>query len=174
LPVRAQPGVTVVTRPLPARLRHVVYAGKIHFKPEGGGRVLVGRTDYRTSLPDHAERHLHGQESVSLLRPWLRGIGEADEIETVRVGVRPIPADGMPMVGPVPGFDRVHVAVMHSGVSLGGLMGRLAAEEIVSGTESAALLPYRPRRFLHGAPRRDRFAPWGPGDAIETAVEEMA
>jgi glycine/D-amino acid oxidase-like deaminating enzyme len=170
LPIRTQPGVTVVTRPLPVRLRHVVYAGKIHFKPDGGGRVLAGRTDYRKDMPDENERRARAHETVSLLRPWLRGIGDGDEIEAVRVGVRPIPADGLPMVGPVPGVDNAYVAVMHSGVSLGGLMGHLLAEEIASGTENAALLPYRPRRFKAGAPRRDDFAPWGPGDDVKTAV----
>ena len=168
LPVRAQPGVTVVTRPLPVRLRHIVYAGKIHFKPDGGGRVLAGRTDYRKDMPDEAEAWARGRETASLLRPWLRGLSDETEIEAVRVGVRPIPADGLPMVGTIPGLDNVYVAAMHSGISLGGLMGRLAAEEIATGAETAALAPYRPRRFLDGAPRRDEFAPWGPGDAIKT------
>jgi glycine/D-amino acid oxidase-like deaminating enzyme len=170
LPVRARPGVTVVTRPLPARVRHVVYAGKIHFKPDGGGRVLAGRTDYRKDMPDEAEVWARGRETASLLRPWLRGLGHENDIECVRVGIRPIPADGLPIVGAVPGFDNVYVAVMHSGISLGGLMGRLVADEIITGFENAALAPYRPRRFLNGAPRRDEFAPWGPGDAIKTPV----
>jgi glycine/D-amino acid oxidase-like deaminating enzyme len=174
LPVRTQPGVTIVTRPLPVRLRHVVYAGKIHFKPDGGGRLLAGRTDYRKDMPDERESRARARETVSLLRPWLRGIGDGDEIEAVRVGVRPIPADGLPMVGPVPGVGNAYVAVMHSGVSLGGLMGRLLAEEIVSGTENAALLAYRPQRFLNGAPRRDDFAPWGPGDDVKTTIAAHA
>ena len=165
LPIRTQPGVIAVTRPLPIQLRHVVYAGKVHFAPEGAGRIIVGRTDYRTTMPSAEDIAAYRSETAALLRPWLRGL-DADEFECTRVGVRPIPADGQPMIGPVPGWSRLSIAVMHSGISLAALAGQLLAEELVRGRMVDALAPYRPARFLAGAKLRDSFAPWAPGDAI--------
>jgi glycine/D-amino acid oxidase-like deaminating enzyme len=170
LPINAQPGVTLVTRPLPVRLRHVVYAGKVHFKPEGGGRILAGRTDYRKEMPSEAEAQLYAEETALLVKPWVRGFGD-NEVETVRVGVRPIPGDGLPIVGRIPQMPNLSIAVMHSGISLSGLTGNLLASEIVSGHDDPDLVHYRPQRFLDGAAQlRDEFAPWGPGDQVNATT----
>ena len=74
------------------------------------------------------------------------------------------------MVGPVPDMPSVTLAVMHSGISLGGLMGRLLAAEIVDGIEDTDLARYRPQRFIDGVGTRTDFAPWGPGDEIKIAI----
>ena len=162
LPIERRPGVTIVTRPTALRLRHVVYARKVHFVPDGAGRILAGRTDYRTVLPSREEAAAHGAETLGLLRPLLRGFDDA-EPECVRIGVRSIPGDGLPVVGPIPGLDGVYVAVSHSGISLGALIGLCAAEEIVDRTTPASLLPYRPDRFA-AVDLKTEFAPWAPGD----------
>lgn len=169
LPINTQPGVTLVTRPLPVRLRHVVYAGRVHFKPEGGGRILAGRTDYRKEMPSEAEAKHYAQETASLVKPWVRGFGD-NEVETVRIGIRPIPGDGLPIVGRIPQMPNLSIAVMHSGISLSGLIGDLLATEIISGNDDPDLGDYRPQRFLDGAAQlRDEFAPWGPGDQMKAA-----
>ncbi|UCI32022.1 NAD(P)/FAD-dependent oxidoreductase [Mesorhizobium sp. B4-1-4] len=169
LPINTQPGVTLVTRPLPVRLRHVVYAGQVHFKPEGGGRILAGRTDYRKEIPSAAEAQSYAQETALLVKPWIRNFGE-NEVETVRVGVRPIPGDGLPIVGRIPQMPNLSIAVMHSGISLSGLVGKLLAGEIIDGNDNPDLADYRPQRFLDGAVQlRDEFAPWGPGDQVRAS-----
>ncbi|MBC8749781.1 MULTISPECIES: NAD(P)/FAD-dependent oxidoreductase [Paraburkholderia] len=165
LPVQTRSGVTVVTKPLPIGLKHVVYAGKVHFKPDGGGRLVAGRTDYRPVHPGVDAAQEAGRETAALVQPWLRHFGQS-EIEAVRVGVRPIPADGVPAVGELAGHPGVSVAVMHSGVSLSGLIGREHANEILTGRLSELLHAYRPDRFLEAHKTRDDFAPWAPGDLI--------
>src|SRR5439155_26747441 len=65
-----------------------------------------------------------------------------------RVCVRPIPGDERSIVGPLPHLTGVYVAVTHSGVTLGPLLARLLAEEIVTGRMPPLLAPYRPDRFL--------------------------
>ena len=169
LPIELQPGVVVVTRPTALRLSHVVYAHKVHFQPDSGGRILAGCTDYRTALPRLEEAAAQAQETLALLRPLLRGFDDA-EPECLRVGIRSIPADGLPMVGPVPGLPGAYVAVMHSGITLAGLVGSLLAEEIVDGTTPQALLPYRPERFLAACRLKTEFAPWAPGDVDWAAI----
>ncbi|MEX3937693.1 NAD(P)/FAD-dependent oxidoreductase [Paraburkholderia phymatum] len=163
LPVTTRAGVTIVTKPLPTGLRHVVYAGKVHFKPDGSGRLVAGRTDYRASVPTLDDAHAAAEETAALVRPWLRGFGEG-EIESVRIGIRPIPADGLPVVGEIPGHPGLSVAVMHSGISLSGLVGREHASEILTDNESELLRSYRPERLIDHVDKRREFAPWAPGD----------
>jgi glycine/D-amino acid oxidase-like deaminating enzyme len=64
-----------------------------------------------------------------------------------RLCVRPLPVDGHPVVGRLPRLDNAYLAVTHSGMTLAPLLGRLIADEIVSGAETAELAPYRPGRF---------------------------
>jgi glycine/D-amino acid oxidase-like deaminating enzyme len=63
---------------------------------------------------------------------------------SARVGMRPMPVDGRPLIGPVPAVLGAYVAVMHSGVTLAPLAGRLVAEEVVHGVEAPELRGCRP------------------------------
>ena len=76
----------------------------------------------------------------------LPGI-ERGGVEKMTQGFRPMPADGFPIVGFAPGRRDLYIAVMHSGVTLGALMGRLAASEILEGVTAEPLAPYRLERF---------------------------
>ena len=57
----------------------------------------------------------------------------------------PYPVDAHPILGWLPGFQNVYVAVTHSGATLGPLLGRLVAEEVL-GHNQELLGPYRPNR----------------------------
>ena len=63
------------------------------------------------------------------------------------MGERPVPLDGLPVVGAVPGAPGVFLAVMHSGVTLGPLIGQLLAQEILQGSLSPLLSSFRASRF---------------------------
>ncbi|MGB1234689.1 MAG: NAD(P)/FAD-dependent oxidoreductase [Planktomarina sp.] len=61
---------------------------------------------------------------------------------------RPMPVDGLPIVGRI--TDRIYTAVMHSGVTLGAVMGELVADEVIHGSTNRTqsfLSAYRPDRF---------------------------
>jgi glycine/D-amino acid oxidase-like deaminating enzyme len=85
----------------------------------------------------------------------LRTTFDVDDLHLVdvRLGSRPMPADGLPVIGPVPGVDGVYVAVMHAGVTLAPVVGRLVAAEIVDGLESEELAGVRPGRFQQNGER---------------------
>lgn len=57
----------------------------------------------------------------------------------------PYPLDGHPIVGWLPGLENVYVAVTHSGATLGPLLGRLVAAEVL-GEPQEMLQHYRPDR----------------------------
>ena len=68
----------------------------------------------------------------------------------MRVGVRPMPKDRLPIVGAVPGIEGFYIAVSHSGVTLGPLWGRVVAAELIRGELDQRLTAFRPVRFVEG------------------------
>ena len=49
----------------------------------------------------------------------------------IKIGTRPVPIDGFPVVGNIEGHKGVFVAIMHSGVTLAPLIGQLLASEML-------------------------------------------
>jgi glycine/D-amino acid oxidase-like deaminating enzyme len=64
-----------------------------------------------------------------------------------RVCIRPLPVDGHPIVGWLPGLANTYVIVTHSGMTLAAVLARLAATEILTDQPAAELEPYGPARF---------------------------
>jgi glycine/D-amino acid oxidase-like deaminating enzyme len=63
------------------------------------------------------------------------------------VGPKPIPGDGEPVFGELPGISGYYVAFSHSGATLGLIAGELLADEIVTGEPHPLLAMFRPSRF---------------------------
>ena len=64
-----------------------------------------------------------------------------------RLCIRPVPADGFPIVGALDEVPGAYVIVTHSGITLGPLLADLLATEILTRTASPLLTRYRPDRF---------------------------
>jgi glycine/D-amino acid oxidase-like deaminating enzyme len=64
-----------------------------------------------------------------------------------------MPADRLPIVGPLPWLDSLYLAVSHSGVTLAPVLGRLVARELADGAPDGLLAPFRPGRFAERATR---------------------
>jgi glycine/D-amino acid oxidase-like deaminating enzyme len=148
LPLRREPGLLVATEPLPTCLHPVVHAPAGPFRPDGAGRLLL-LTDLvapgdpierpAPSLPPPDAGAL--LDRIATVLPAARGA----RVEAARLGVRPMPPDGHPIVGPL--LPGLYVAVTHSGITLGPLLGRLVAAELLTGAPHPRLAPYRPDRF---------------------------
>jgi glycine/D-amino acid oxidase-like deaminating enzyme len=85
-------------------------------------------------------------DALARLQAMLRDVPVTWSHATV--AYRPMPEDGMPAVGAV--TEGLYVAVMHSGITLGAVMGQQIAAEVLNGpsNETADLLAaYRPDRF---------------------------
>ena len=54
--------------------------------------------------------------------------------------------DAHPLLGFLEAAPNVYCSVMHSGATLGPIVGKLAAEEILTGTKLPILAPFRPER----------------------------
>jgi len=143
LPMANLTGFLAHSVPRPPLLHGIVLAPRVHMRQCVDGRIVVG-WDFGGSAapddPDHEAEKLIGAARELLVDDDLR-------LERFTLGVRPIPADGLPVIGPAPGLPGLYLAVMHSGITLAPLVGRLSAEEIVGGHALDALEPYRLDRF---------------------------
>src|SRR2546428_7897958 len=153
IPVGRVPGLLAVTSRPAEPLRRVVHAPGIHVRPDASGGLLLGAEDVDAlasnpgspaPLPELAALLL---ERTARVFPAARHVKIAD----TRIGVRPMPGDRHTIAGRVPGFVNAWVIATHSGITLGPLLGRLLADEIVRDAPSPALAPFRPDRFLTAA-----------------------
>jgi glycine/D-amino acid oxidase-like deaminating enzyme len=151
LPLERTPGLLVVSPPVPHRLHRVIYAPEVHLRPDGGSRVMVqwepldtDALDGATPSPDHP-RVREAMERAAEVLPALRGV----PAEAVRLGVRPMPRDGLPLVGFDPVVGNLYHVVTHSGITLAARLARLVTEELTGG-DTAPLDPYRPGRRMAG------------------------
>lgn len=149
LPLAPTRGLLVrfaVEKPLLGRLIH---SSDVNLRPDGEGYILVHHDSIdpqigdRDAVPndDPLCREL-GRRARRVLQPLSAG-----QITETRVGIRPYPRDGVSCVGPVPSIPGYYEAVTHSGVTLGPLIGRLLATEILTGEVDPLLTPFRPDRF---------------------------
>lgn len=175
-PRRGLLGRLAVERP---PLTGMVTGPRLNARPDGEGFVLVQNEALDAEIGDRARINPDDPLCRRLLahaREAIPALAAAPLVEA-RVGVRPIPADERSCVGAVPDRPGYHEAVTHSGVTLGPLIGRLLAREILVGEVDPLLAPFRPDRFpseprpvaapvasapatagspLHGARRRRR------------------
>lgn len=136
-------------------LRHVHYVtsyGELHMRPAKGNALLLGAEDLDVRIADDdSQAALEAGAAIMIerLRRYLPALPTDLTIGrcTPFVGVRPMPADGLPVVGPLPWAQGLYVMTTHSGITLGPLLGDLLAEEIVRGKMPAMLAPYRYERF---------------------------
>ena len=109
--------------------------------------VIQVETD---EFPDDAnakiEKVNEAKELISYAREML--VDRSLEFEAFTVGTRPVPIDGLPVIGRAPGISGLYITVMHSGITLAPLVGRLGAADILSGCASDELKDYRLERFL--------------------------
>ena len=143
LPMDNRPGIMLHSKPIAKVLNHVIWGDRIHLKQQADGRLVIGEvfSEGRSDLSTDAIVE-------QMLADAARHLPEIDvENSGTTIGLRPIPKDGMPVVGPAGGIEGLYVAVMHSGVTLAPVAGRMAAEEILDGVAFESLAPYRPARF---------------------------
>jgi sarcosine oxidase, subunit beta len=111
---------------------------RVYLRPDGGGRLLVGRgfpKEYEHADPERYddtvaqafERDV--RDRVSQRLPRLSGMRAA----AGRVGLYDVTPDWHPLLGPVPGVEGLHLATGGSGhcFKLGPAIGELVANEVL-------------------------------------------
>ncbi|MFH1568931.1 MAG: FAD-dependent oxidoreductase [Gemmatimonadota bacterium] len=123
--------------------RHVLRLGGYHAVP-AGDQVVVGATVEEVGF-DSDPTSEAGAEFDRAIASMLSG--PAVRLEQ-RAGLRPKPRKGRPVIGPLPGWERVMVATGHykSGVLLGPITGLVVARWITGGQPGRDMQHFAVRR----------------------------
>ena len=153
VPQSESPGVVVRTPPMPPILKSVaaLYCPpledgqpEVHVRQGADGVLMIGEGSQESLARDDSQSH--ADALVGRAAQYLPALNGAKAIP-VPVGYRPMPRDGLPVLGYASAAPNVYAALMHSGVTLAPLVGELAAMEIMDGARVDILAPYRPERF---------------------------
>jgi D-amino-acid dehydrogenase len=127
----------------------VVHAFHDHYIVSwAGGRVVAGATRETGSGFDPRITAAGVHEVLGEALRVAPGLAGAGMLET-RVGLRPLSADGLPMLGPIPGVAGAYVATGHgpSGLTLGPYSAALISDLVLGRAPALDLIPFRADRF---------------------------
>ncbi|GLS87403.1 D-amino-acid oxidase [Cypionkella aquatica] len=146
LPMLTRPGIMVYTKPVTWRINHILVTPDQEIRQDASGAILApGIVNHQA---DASESIANPQAMADATLHRLRARFNAPDLELDRftLGFRPVPADGLPLIGAVlPGLS---LAVMHSGVTLSALAGEALAAEITGQGDHPLLGDFRPNRLL--------------------------
>jgi glycine/D-amino acid oxidase-like deaminating enzyme len=150
IPDGTTPALLARTTPIAHPLKAVLNTPNVAIRPTPTGSFCLDsawseaeltKTDGTyTPRPDTVQRLLQAGSAVLQGNPTLT-------LESVGIGLKPIPGDGEPVVGALPGIPGYHVAFTHSGATLGLILGELLAREVMAGERTQLLNAFRPERF---------------------------
>src|SRR5699024_6803789 len=141
IPVKQVRGQIIVTEPLAPILKHTIGG----MRQADNGEVLIGYSkeevgyDRRTTLDVI-------QDTAKMAMDYLPDLAKANIVRCFS-GVRVMPNDGLPILGPIPTMDNAYIAVMHSGITLSPLVGTLMTELLTEGETSIDLNRLKLDRF---------------------------
>ncbi|MCC3701877.1 FAD-binding oxidoreductase [Rouxiella badensis] len=138
-----------------APVSHVLATPLFHCRPDGEGVTLFcpneGVYDIDESTPASRVSELAADIIRKATAVWPKLSELKPEQYQARMGIRALPEDGYPIVGPTEGLAGYYTVVTHSGVTLSPLLARLVTREI-AGTPVAELEAYRPSRLSQPKP----------------------
>jgi glycine/D-amino acid oxidase-like deaminating enzyme len=144
LPVLDSPAILLRFRTQHRLVNRIVSGPQMEVRHGSDGRLWCAEDhvdDAAADSPDAIAAKAMGTIERSLRQ------SEGLALESVDIGLRPIPADDLPIVGFTPQLRGLYAAIMHAGVTLAPVIGRLAASEILEGTRESLLESCRPARF---------------------------
>ena len=144
VPLKESPGLLAHSSPQASILDRVALAPGADIKQNPDGRIVTG-VDFGASavLDTSLETGVKLMKNAERFIEKLKGV----PVETVTLGHRVLPQDGFPIVGFPERRPNLYIAALHSGMTMGPIIGQLAAMEILDGVSVDLLTPYRLSRF---------------------------
>ncbi|MDV6286820.1 FAD-binding oxidoreductase [Rhodococcus jostii] len=148
---RSNPALLITTTAFDHSLGSVIRTPSVGVRPAFDGGVVVHADWADAEVRVQGDSYAIDEDVAVRLLAAVTDVLVVDgplRAGFVGVGARPVPADGLPVVGPLAGLPGYRLLFSHSGATLGLVLGELTAEEIVDGTDSALLAPFRPDRLV--------------------------
>lgn len=148
-PMLRRPGAMVRTQALAPVLSSILASDGPEVRQEAAGHILCPTSAAHQG--DSAEAITESPERLAAaMMARLREMFPALDLQlhSLVLAERPVPGDGLPCVGPVPGVAGLWMAVLHSGVTLGPLVAEGLAAEMLQGRVLPEWAPFRPERLV--------------------------
>ena len=149
IPFEAAKGYSVTATGTAALPRHALYLSeaKVGVSPFGDRLRLAGIFDLAGVDSSLRHRRIGAilRSSLPYLREW-----RPEEIELQWAGLRPYPADGLPIIGPVPGHDGLYAATGHGrlGITLAPATGEAVKSLVLDGRVPDEVRPFGVERLM--------------------------
>lgn len=126
IPVRPVRGQVLVSAPLEKNLIRRAIGNVFLRQHPRKGNVLLGSTQEY----DHDENESTVDGIQAIARRVLKVAPSLGRVPIIRAfsGIRPIPFDGFPLLGEIPGHPGIYTAITHSGFSLAPMVGLVTME----------------------------------------------
>ena len=147
LPLDRPKGLLAHSKPMPPVLQRLIISPGLELRQTLAGRLVAG-VDFQGKMlgtPEQTSARIMERINTMLRLP------EPARLSHVTITERPMPRDGMPIVGEVPGTAGLYLAVTHSGITLAPAIGAMLATEVLGHGRDPLLLPFGPERFQHEA-----------------------
>lgn len=146
LPLAPTKGLIVRVTPGNGVIGRVIHGAKVHMRPDGNGMLVLhhGEADIAISNgePANVWANILRERLIEYV-PAAEGI----RISRWSIGTRPIPADGRATAGLLPSLPGYGEITTHSAITMGPLLGKLIATEIITGERDPLLANFSPERF---------------------------
>lgn len=139
LSMLSSPAIMVRLRASSGLVRGIVANDLFEARQDVDGTVLMP-LDYDQQISSEDLWEV-GEEALRLFTESFTGADDATLV-SAEIGWRPMMADGKPRVGST-GVPGLYAAVAHPGITLAGVIGHAAAEEILTQTERTELAAQR-------------------------------
>lgn len=144
LPLHPSPSILIRLR-AQERLVHTLIASSELEIRQPTPELILAAEDYLDADGEDGPEAI-AQRALHTIRESLHG-GQGLELISTEVGLRPMPDDRIPIIGTLSAVSGLYLAVMHSGVTLAAVVGRLVAQELIDGQLAPELRGCRPSRF---------------------------
>ena len=156
--LKAWIGLNIPISPLRGQIVHFDLAGGFpnqaifhhtgYVLPKSSGLVFAGTTEEEAGFDPHPTKEgiQYIKETAVGLAPQLR----TAEIANVTACLRPLCVDGLPIIGPIPGWDSLFVGTGHGrkGILLGVATGKYLSQQILKSTPEYPMDEFLPARFV--------------------------
>lgn len=151
LPNGSPVSMLVITEASDQPLKTVLNTPRAAVRPNPGKRYALDHDWYENDIKLQADGTYQIEESVvaqlAQEASKLLRAGTPLKAESWKLGLKPIPGDGDPVLGELEKVPGCFVAFTHSGATLALIVGELLADEIVTGEKHPMLAAFRAERF---------------------------
>lgn len=141
----------VITQPVEKNIKVVMNTPRVALRPNPGKSLALDHDWYESSisLDDKGEYTIPEAVVNELVEEAAKVLAGDKGLKAAswKIGLKPIPGDGNPVLGELKTVPNCFVAFTHSGATLGLIVGELLASEIASGEKHPMLETFRPERF---------------------------